>query len=201
MAHHPWRITLLVSAGVGLSWLTTFATDIVFRRFIEAVPQQTMALSMVSAIISLVLSTFFTLGTNRALLAAVRGQTARVGDLFSAGDLVFGGVLATLVATAAALLGFVLLIIPGIVAVVGLSFTHLLIADGRAFGIDAVVKSFEATRGFRGRLFALMLLESVLMIGGFLMLGVGALAAYTIGNLAVAHAYLYCIGEEPEAVG
>ncbi len=85
--------------------------------------------------------------------------------------------------------GLVLLIVPGIILALALSFTLYLVVD-QGLGIRASIKrSFELTKGNRWKLFLLGLALMGLIILGFLALVVGLIVAIPVTYLASIHAY------------
>ncbi|WP_221898781.1 DUF975 family protein [Robiginitalea sp. SC105] len=86
-------------------------------------------------------------------------------------------VLAHLLATALIVLGFVFLIVPGIILACRLVFVSYLVMDKRLEPIAAIEKSWEMTRGQGLRIFGMGLLAIPVFILGLLCLGVGALVS------------------------
>lgn len=87
------------------------------------------------------------------------------------------------------LIGFVLLIIPGIIAALGLMFVTYLIVDRHMNPIDAIKESWRITKGHKWELFLLALALIGLNIVGFLLLLVGLLVTVPVSMLAVVHVY------------
>ncbi len=85
--------------------------------------------------------------------------------------------------------GIVLLIVPGIIAQVGLLFGALFVVDKEMKGIDAMKASWNLTKGRRWDLFLMCLMLVLLNIGGALALGVGLFV--TVPMTAIALVYLY----------
>ncbi|MEM7397638.1 MAG: YciC family protein [Pseudomonadota bacterium] len=86
-------------------------------------------------------------------------------------------------------LGFVLLIIPGLIALVLFMFSNFLVVDRGMGPLQALKRSVEMTKGNRLPLFWFFLLTILILIVGVLALGVGLLVALPIVGLATAHAY------------
>jgi len=84
------------------------------------------------------------------------------------------------------ILGFILLIIPGVVLICGLSQTFLIIADDETniSGIDAMKKSWEMMDGYKLKFFLLNLIHMGMVILGILML-VGGYLLYVAYHLCL----------------
>jgi Predicted integral membrane protein len=87
------------------------------------------------------------------------------------------------------MIGFVLLIVPGVIAMVFLSFATYIAVDTGAKPIDALKRSIALTKGNRWKLFLLLLACIGIDILGALALLVGLLVSVPITLLAMAHAY------------
>jgi uncharacterized membrane protein len=85
--------------------------------------------------------------------------------------------------------GFVLFVIPGIIASLGLSFVTYLVVDRAAKPVDAIKESWRITKGHKWRLLLLMLSLVLLNIAGLIAFVVGILVTIPITWLAVTHAY------------
>jgi len=87
------------------------------------------------------------------------------------------------------IVGFILLIVPGIY--VGLTFglVGYLVIDKQLSPVDALKESARITRGNKWELFLLGLLCILIVLLGIICLVVGALVAYPVVTLAMAHAF------------
>lgn len=86
-------------------------------------------------------------------------------------------------------IGLVLLIVPGLIAMVLFMFSTFLVIDRGLGPIDALKASMEMTRGNRWPLFWFILLCLLIILVGALALGVGLLVAAPIVGIAFAYAY------------
>lgn len=66
-------------------------------------------------------------------------------------------------------------------------------ADGDSVG-DAVKKGFQAGKNNYGQMLLLAILNFFIIIGGFLLLGIGLIVAYPVTLLAQAHMFRQCAG-------
>jgi uncharacterized membrane protein len=87
------------------------------------------------------------------------------------------------------IVGFVLLIIPGIIAALTFYFSNYLVVDRSMTPIAAMKESARITKGNRLNLFGLLLLLILLNLLGAICLLVGLLVTIPITTLAVVHAY------------
>lgn len=111
--------------------------------------------------------------TARAAFMPVRGEGAP--DLQRAFDAVrpafLGGAWTLLLWCVFVLVGLVLLIVPGVILMVGFTpWPAVVVAEGR-FGMDALKRSWELTRGHRMDLFLLLLLGFAVTVAGSILFG------------------------------
>lgn len=98
-------------------------------------------------------------------------------------------------------IGFILLIVPGIIAAAGLVMTSFILKDDPTIGaIDAMKKSWQLTDGHKGELVWLLLSFFGWMILAGLTLGIGFLFLYPYMQSALAHAYEDLKAEKPEVL-
>lgn len=133
-----------------------------------------------SGIASLLLSLFtipYTMGYAKYVLSLVRGQKQEIGDIFTFMKEHF--VLSILVSILVSLnvtIGTILLIIPGIIAALGLMFYAEVCADNPELRTTEVLrKAWSITKGFKADLFVL----------GLSFIGWALLMPFTLGLLAI----------------
>ena len=88
-----------------------------------------------------------------------------------------GIVLANLLTGALVMLGFIMLIIPGIIVACRLAFVGYLVMDKNLDPINAVEESWRMTKGYGWTIFGMAFLSIFIFIGGFCLLFVGVLPA------------------------
>jgi len=93
--------------------------------------------------------------------------------------------------------GFVLFIIPGIIAGLALSFASYLIVDRNLGPIEAMKKSMELTHGHRWNLFIFALSIFFINILGAMFFGVGLLVTIPVSALATVHVYRWLLNPTP----
>jgi hypothetical protein len=125
-----------------------------------------------------------------AYLRAVRGERPRPIDIFAAfGEQYWPCVLANAIAHVLIGFGFALLLIPGVIALVRLSFLPFLVMDEQLDALEAIRESWARTRGHGGQIFTVWLLAIPIALGGILLFGVGIVPAGMWIHLAFATLY------------
>lgn len=100
----------------------------------------------------------------------------------------------------AVLVGLVLLVVPGIIAMVVFMFASIVVIDQGLGPIDAMKESLRITRGHFWPLMGFGALLVLMLIAGTLALGVGLLVAVPVAWIAIIHAYrvlLHKAGRRP----
>jgi len=85
--------------------------------------------------------------------------------------------------------GFLLLIVPGVIAALGLYFASYFVIDRGAGPINALKQSWHMTKGHKWQLFLFSLVLIGLNLLGLLALVIGIFVTVPITWLAVTHAY------------
>ncbi|HYM65046.1 MAG TPA: YciC family protein [Candidatus Sulfotelmatobacter sp.] len=102
---------------------------------------------------------------------------------------IFNYILASIIRGVILVVGFLLLIIPGIIFAIKLQYSEYLIVDKGYDAVDSIKGSWEMTKGVKWNLFLFGLLLGLINILGFLCLLVGLLI--TVPLSMVANAYVY----------
>ncbi|MBV9945265.1 MAG: hypothetical protein JOZ69_00265, partial [Myxococcales bacterium] len=118
------------------------------------------------------------MGIIRIWLGIIRGERVSVGMLFSGSDRFWPLLGATLLASIALLVGFLLFIVPGIILAMGIGFYAYFVVDARTGALDGLKASWNATRGQKGAIFAFGLAGFCLIVAGVLALLIGVFVAY-----------------------
>jgi uncharacterized membrane protein len=124
----------------------------------------------------------------RIWIDAARGGQPQIGDLFK-GPTHFLSTLGVIFLNGLLVgLGYVLLVVPGVILGIGLAFAQFFVADRGLGAVDAMKASWEATKGQKGQLFLFGLVAMlIVMVACFV-----PLAAYVvIPMLAVGGAIIY----------
>ncbi len=86
-------------------------------------------------------------------------------------------------------LGFVLLIVPGVILALGLVFTQLIVIDKNLDGIAAMKESWRITKGHKVQILLLLLALILVNLLGLVAFVVGLLVSIPVSQFAMAHAY------------
>lgn len=145
------------------------------------------------------LSLVMSLGAKRITLDIARGKLPRLSDLFSQTNLFWKFLLASIIYGVAVIIGFILLIVPGLYLSLkyGL-YAYIIVDRPELSATDALKESARLTDGIKWKLvgFSFVLLGINLL--GLLALGIGLL--YTIPVSIMAYTALYCSLAKTEAV-
>lgn len=128
-------------------------------------------------------------GLNYSFLKAARGDKLEIKDMFAAFQNYWNAVLANLLVGVIVVIGFVLIIIPGIVFACKLAFVPYLVVDRKMDVIEAIKTSWKMTGGHAWKVFFIGLLGIPIAIAGLICLGVGVIIAIMWITMALASLY------------
>ena len=134
------------------------------------------------------------------LLKHARGERVVFDDLFSIDSRWISFAFLGLIKTVLILIGFLLLIIPGIYLSVQWMFAELLVIDKGLRPLEALKASSELTKGYRWKLFLFSLVMTVLILVGFLALGIGAVVASIVSMFAIIKIYFTLSSQETPSI-
>lgn len=142
-------------------------------------------------------------GLQYAYLRAARGEAPEVGDLLAGFPRLLSLVGASLLTGAIVLVGFVLLVIPGIYAALRLAFVPLLIVDKDLDAVDGVKRCWDRMGGNVLDLFLFALASAVIAVVGLLLLIVGIVPAgvWILSSFAAFYRAVFEEGEPTPAAG
>ncbi|HRX12443.1 MAG TPA: hypothetical protein P5210_12370 [Draconibacterium sp.] len=113
-------------------------------------------------------------GEQYLFLQAMRDNEAEIKTLFEGfKNQYLNIILANLIVTALVMIGFVMLIIPGIIIACRLAFVSYLVMDKNMEAMKAVEKSWQMTKGHGWTIFGMAIISFFLAIGGLLVFFVG----------------------------
>ena len=151
------------------------------------VDKQTL-MHFILTLVSWVISSIISMGFVNITLKFVDGKKPEYKDLYYITKL-FNFMLASLIRGLIVVVGFILLIIPGIIFSIKLQFTEYLIVDKKMDAVDAIKASWEMTKGVKWNLFLLGLLLGLINILGFLCLVIGLIITVPLAMIAEAYVY------------
>ena len=135
-----------------------------------------------------------------AYLKAARGDKLEIKNMFEAFRNYWNVVLANVLVSVIVFIGFVLLIIPGIIFACKLVFTPYLVVDRKMEVIEAVKESWRMTNGHAWTVFLIGLLAIPISIAGLICFGVGIIVSLMWIRLAFASLY-HSVSVSGEASG
>lgn len=155
----------------------------------NAVENNQDTLSFVFSLLGWFVQAVTSIGLIIICLKLVDGKKPLLEDIYSHYRLTFNYILGSIIYGAVCLVGFILLIVPGIIWGIKYQYTTYLIVDKKMGPIEAFKKSGQLTKGVKLKLFYLGLLFVGIMLLGILALGVGILVAWPIISLSSAFVY------------
>lgn len=180
----PW---FFVQAGIVL-FLVNLGVNAI-QSIVEYGADEFALLNLVSAIVGIAVSMLISMGETAFFLRAHDGvHSARLADLWHPqGFWRFVG--ATFCAALIIVVGFILLIVPGVIAALALTFVSYVVIEEGLSPIEALKRSAALTKGSRWQLFVLGLALFGINILGLLALGVGLFVSIPVSFLAMVHVY------------
>jgi uncharacterized membrane protein len=179
----PWFFVLVM--------VVLFAASLVsglLQSLITALVGKTFG-GMLSFILSLVVDVFMGIGMVAVTLKAHDAvMAASLRDLWNP-KLFWKYLGAYVLVFVITIIGFILLIVPGLILSVVLSFTLMLVVDRSLGPIEAMKESARLTRGHRWNLLWLFLAFVGINILGVLALLIGLLITIPVTTLALVHVY------------
>lgn len=107
---------------------------------------------------------------------------------------------ATILVGLITVVGFILLIIPGVIAVLGLMFTKYLVIDRKLGPVQALKASWRITKGHKLHLLGFIAVSGLLNLAGAIALLIGLLVTVPLTMLAAAHIYRALVRAAPETI-
>jgi len=145
--------------------------------------------------LAMLLAPLFMARLMRMAMTAVRGGTPAIGDVFK-GEMRYGSMLAlAFLQGLAIMVGYMLLVVPGVILALGLYFSAFLVVDQRMGAVEAMKASWQLTSGRKGQVFVLMLVLGLVSAGCGLIPFVGHFIGYSLMWLSMAIVYLRLMGE------
>jgi uncharacterized membrane protein len=173
---------------VGLiTWVAWFPTNL---GYLDHMSEGMVALSIFIAAYGLLVLPVIYYGSAQLYLQYMRDERADIRGVFGGFQTNYLNiVLANLLVFAICGIGFVLLIVPGIIFACRLAFVPYLVMDKGLDPVGAIEKSWNMTRGHGWRIFAMFLVAIPLLLIGFMLLFIGAFFAALLVSCAFASLY------------
>jgi uncharacterized membrane protein len=134
----------------------------------------------VGPIVHFVIGGAISIGIWRAVLGTLDGRKPAVGMMFEGFDRFADGFLAQLVVGILVVLGFICLIVPGVILLLMWSFTFPILAETKLGFWEAMSASAALTEGYRWDLFLLALASILILLLGLIVFCVGAFVSAAV---------------------
>mgnify|MGYP003630683424 FL=1 len=182
--HFLYLFLVLIIVGIAES-----PTSIVRDSDAENSPGM-IILQILAAVYWLLVFSVVKYGGNLMYLRAIRNEKFEISEMFDGFKKNYINIiLANLLTFAIIGLGFVLLIVPGIILACRLAFVSYLVMDKNMEPVAAIEKSWEMTKGHGWQIFGMGLLIIPIVIGGLLCFIVGIV--FSIIWISAAFASMY----------
>lgn len=153
--------------------------------------------SLPGSLVNLALGTLISMGVTAFYLDAHdRPQIAGYSSLWHPSPF-WSFFIANLAVGIVVAIGFVLLIVPGIIAMLMFMFSSFIVIDREKGPIESMAVSKLITKGKRWQLLGFVLLLVLINVAGMLALGIGLLVTIPVSTLAFTHAYRVLAGPAP----
>ncbi len=162
-------------------------------------PVVVIAITVVLMILQYLVSAFFQVGVTRIVISAARGEAPDFGALFGGADRFIALFLCWLIMGIAIGIGFVLLIVPGVILALGLVMAPYYVVDQNMDPIAALKTSWEAMNGHKMKYFLFGIVSGLIAIAGLLACIVGILPAMAVLLTSVAIIYTRISGTHRSA--
>lgn len=137
----------------------------------------------------MVLQMILIMGILRITLMYVDGEQPESGDLFACRHLLGKYFVGRVIFVLIVILGFLMLIIPGVIIALKFQFYDYLIIDREMEPAEAIKLSGKMTDGIVPDLFVFALALIAINVVGALFLGIGLLFSMPVSLVAMAHVY------------
>lgn len=142
------------------------------------------------SLIEFAVSSTLSLGLAKIYLRFCDGEMPIFENLFDGLRRVLVFIGAYIIQTIAVAMGFVLLIVPGVIFLIRLWFVGFVVIDEPTVGpLDAIQRSWDITRGYTLDLFLLFIVLLGVNLLGIICLGVGVLVTIPLSGVALAFIY------------
>ena len=159
-------------------------------------PEGPIAYLTVAYIAELLATSLLVLGYVSILFRLYDGVEAKFADLFSQTHRLGTYILATVMFLALACAGTVLLVVPGLFALVAFNFYREALVDRRLNAWESLKVSLTITRGYRWPVAGFLLMTTAINLIGLLTGGVGLVLTVPISMIASIHLYRFLFQQQ-----
>jgi uncharacterized membrane protein len=168
----------------------------IMNQFLTSMPWVSLIINFVFMVLQFIVA----IGIIKISLKFAGGEKALYSDLFNNFDFFFKYLVSTILYSLIVLAGFILFIVPGIIWSIKFQFFPYFIVDKKAGPVEALKKSAQLTQGAKWDVLGFNILIGLVVLAGFLCLGVGLFAAYPLTWVAFAVVYKKLL-QQTEAPG
>lgn len=143
---------------------------------------------LIGSLLRLVVGVIVSMGLIKIALEFIDKKKTKLSDVFYTKS-ILNYFLVSVVRGLIVVIGFILLIVPGIIFAIKLQFAPYLVVDKDKGVVEALNQSWEMTKGVKWNLFLFWLLLALINIVGFLCLIVGLLVTVPLSMVATAYVY------------
>ncbi len=143
----------------------------------------------VGIILSFIIGVFYSMGVIYIFLNIYDGKPTRYVQLFSRANKILPYVGIVAISLLIQVGGFVLLVVPGVIAMIALMLAPYLMVDRDLGVMESIRTSWQITKGNRLKLFVFSLLLVVINLLGAILFLVGLIVTIPVSLLAVIHVY------------
>ena len=183
---HFWFFAGIMLFTLAIAYIPEIASKALERAELPSIATMFFFLAGIGfAILNILVS----IGLAHISIKFAKSETAVFSDLFARSDRVFRYFISSILYGIMVALGFVLLIVPGVILMIRFQFYQYLIIEKKSGPIQALKTSWRMTRGSAWNLFILWLIIIIINLAGALALGIGLF--FTVPTTMVAMAYVY----------
>lgn len=146
-------------------------------------------IAAVAQITTSVLSILYTIGLYRIALLILKGGTPKPDDFRSDIGLFFSVLWCSIIVGFFTFVGFICLIIPGIIVALRLSMAQFLVIEKNLSGWQAAKLSWNLTRGYSWKILGFALLAGLIFLISLIPIGLGLLVS--VPFVAISYVLLY----------
>lgn len=198
-----WKNPLVLIGGILVIALLQQALNYAITSLLPPVsptdPMAVLMRSLMTLPVTLIVSTFFTIGHFRVALAAARDEPVEFGTFFSGMDRLLPALITLIITYLGVFVGCLFLIIPGIIVALGWALAYPLLADTKLSAMEVLSESWSATKGHRMGLLLFGFAACGVAILGVLALVVGIFVAIPVLMIAYAEIYMCITGRRTSA--
>ncbi|MDT5183979.1 MAG: hypothetical protein QOI29_2137 [Mycobacterium sp.] len=182
-------IISLVSSAVSPSDYSSYSSDATSFSFSYGMSGVgSIIVSIIGWFLSLIVAAAIQSAYIGGILDIANGQQVSMGSFFrprNIGNVIIAGLIVGIVTT----IGFILCVIPGVIASIMLMFTVVALLDRNLSPVDAVKSSFDLSKANFGNVILAWLVLIATFIVGALLCGVGLLVAAPVATLFLVYTY------------